>query len=199
MTWFDDIPPNHKWHISINIGAVIKLIRIIMGKEKFRWPWQKVEDVKITKILSDYDLMLQLRELWPNLKLYTDIRVSDESYYVPTMERLDEVIVAARRVIDSIGNEYLPEIYDCDDFALLLNAVVKAVWVRFAKENNIPKEDWKSLAFAEVWGTQFRGRIMAHAINCCLTRDDGVILIEPQGYSTWVANNSLDSVFFIKL
>ena len=41
MTWFEDTPSNDKWYVSINIGAVIKLVRILTGREKIRWPWQK--------------------------------------------------------------------------------------------------------------------------------------------------------------
>jgi len=39
MKWHGS--PNDKWHISISINTVIKLIRILTGKEKIRWPWQK--------------------------------------------------------------------------------------------------------------------------------------------------------------
>ena len=149
-------------------------------------------------IINSTDLGVKFRELWPNLKIYDSIRLADEDYYNPTKKRLKQVIAEAKKIINKIGNDYIPEIYDCDDFALLLNAIVKAIWVRFAKENKVPKEYWRALSFGEVWGTKFRDKKMAHAINVCLTRDKGIVLIEPQDYSLWVAG-SQDAAFFIKL
>ena len=100
-------------------------------------------------------------------------------------------------------SEIIPEqdLFMCADFALQLHASVKMLW----KE----KGGVTTIAFGEAWGTRFnlykkgllklRGVEASHAVCFAVTRDYGVVLIEPTNGKIWKATPGEDTIHFVKM
>ncbi len=66
-----------------------------------------------------------------------------------------------------------------------------------------------TIAFGEAWGTRFnlykkgivilRGFEASHAVNFAVTRDYGVVLIEPTSGKIWKATPGEDAIHFVKM
>ena len=152
-----------------------------------------------TMITTRKNLIKQIHEIWPDLvdgyPGPSNIAIPDNTYWLPTKRDLEW------RVVDTFMDQYRykAESFDCDDFALVLHAfVVQERYVQIERRE-LSKDEWFPWAFGQVWGTRFRGQPMGHAINVCLTSDDGIILLEPQNDQIWEANTDRDHVHFVRI
>jgi len=142
------------------------------------------------EILPGNKLLGKLLEVWPNLnpgRLWK----ADKTYIMPTKEKLDEALFESK--VDSY--QYIPEIEDCDDFALLLHADIIRRRYDAYKAGKIPKDRSYPWAFGQIWYQSSRG---PHAINICITCDKGVLLIEPQQDKIWKPDKDM-IIFFIRM
>jgi hypothetical protein len=129
---------------------------------------------------------MMLQTQWPNL---TFIWPTDPTYKIITLKKL-RAIVKKSSVSDF---DYMGTVWDCDNFALHLHAMVQKTQYNEILTNGMEKIPW---AFGECMGTKFRGKEETHAINIALT-DKGIYLIEPQTDAIWKASKR-DLPFFVK-
>jgi hypothetical protein len=124
-------------------------------------------------VLPGNRLLGKLLKTWPTLnpgRLWK----ADAKYIMPTKGELEKAIFKS-----PVPNyEYIPEIEDCDDFALLLQADIIRKRYKDYKAGKIHKEQQYPWTFGQIWYQSPEG---THAINLCVTCDKGVLLIEPQG------------------
>ena len=145
------------------------------------------------------DLIKQLHALWPDLvdglPGPTNLAIPDNTYWLPSKRDLEWLVV------DTFMEKYRykAEVFDCDDFALVLHAFVVQNRYIEIEQRKLSKDEWFPWAFGQVWGTKFRGKPTGHAINICLTRDEGVILLEPQNDQIWKADSNRDHVHFVRI
>ena len=128
-------------------------------------------------ILPGNKVLSKLLACWPKFnpgRLWE----ADNSYIMPTRVELEKLLFDS--VVDSYG--YVSEILDCDDAALLLHADIIKQRYKDYKSGKIPKDQQFPLAFGQIWYQSSRG---LHAVNICITRDEGVLLIEPQTDKIW--------------
>jgi len=142
----------------------------------FNWYKRKKEPVVVdtSVVLPGNKVLNKLLEAWPWLnpgRLWP----ADTDYVMPLENELEWVVFNS----PVIRYEYVPEIQDCDDAALLLHAdIVRRRYDEY-KKGKIPENEKHPWAFGEIWYQDpVRG---PHAINLCITRDKGILLIEPQG------------------
>jgi hypothetical protein len=88
---------------------------------------------------------------------------------------------------------------DCDDFAQILHSFIVQERYREMMHRGSNKKEWLPWAFGQCWGQKFQGKDGGHAINLCVTRDSGIMLIEPQNDALWEAKKGEDFVFFIRI
>lgn len=141
-------------------------------------------------ILPSNKMLNKLLLCWPKFnpgRLWK----ADGNYVMPTRDELTKLL------FDSEINfrEYVSEIQDCDDFALLLHAYVIKQRYEDYDTGKIPKGRRYPLAFGQIWYQSFQG---PHAVNICITRDDGVLMIEPQTDRIWKPSKDL-IVSFIRI
>ena len=145
-------------------------------------------------IITSEDLIKRLTDMWPDLKGF--IYNADGTYWMPTFRDLEWLMV------DTFFNEYgwTREIFDCDDFSLCLHAFVVQGRYKQMMEKKLTKEERLPWSFGQAWMTKYRGNIDGHAINICITRDKGMILIEPQSdMLLWEANNETDNCYYVRI
>ena len=111
------------------------------------------------------------------------IKVTDKDFYLPYYNEVWSMLK------DNFINEYkyMIETFDCDDYALVLNA-----WVRQEQYRNKWVNPW---AFGEAWGEFGFGK---HALNFVATSDKGLRLVEPQSDEMREINEK-DIFTFIRL
>lgn len=147
---------------------------------------------------SSAKVIRKLHKLWPDLIADYDggnLWIADSDYWLITEDELKWVVK------ESPINEYrfVNEGFDCDDFALLFHSHVVEMRYEEILMNNRDAKKWYPWALGQVWGTKFQGKKTTHAINICLTKDEGIMLIEPQTDEIWKADPEQDEVFFIRM
>ena len=133
----------------------------------------------------------ELKRLWPNIT----VMGSDRNYWCPKQEEVKSLLWDT--YIERY--KYTVEIFDCDDFALLIHAFVAQERYRKMQDEKFSKEEWLPWAFGEAWGNKFDGQAYNHAVNICLTRDKGVIFVDPQNDQIWNGDPDSNSVYFIRM
>jgi hypothetical protein len=153
------------------------------------------------EIATRQDLVLVIKTLWPELNDAlpgsTNIAIPYGKYYLPTLTEVRTIIYEAK--VSGIVPEQ--DLFMCADFALQLHANVKMLW----KE----KGGVVTIAFGEAWGTRFnlykkgilvlRGVEASHAVCFAVTRDYGIVLIEPTNGKIWKAEPGEDAIHFVKM
>jgi len=153
------------------------------------------------EVATRQELVIVIRMIWPELNDSlpgsTNIAIPYGKYYLPSLTELRDMVYKSRVY------EILPEqdLFMCADFALQLHAHIKMLW----KENG----GNATIAFGEAWGTRFnlykkgivilRGFEASHAVNFAVTRDYGVVLIEPTSGKIWKATPGEDTIHFVKM
>ena len=153
------------------------------------------------KIATRQEIVMLIINIWPELNdslpVSTNIAIPYGKYYLPTLKEVKKIIYETR------VNEMRPEadIFMCADFALQLHAHVKILWRE--------KGSAATIAFGEAWGTKFnlsrkgvltlRGVEASHAVCFAVTRDYGLVLIEPTNGKIWKAIPGEDSIHFLKM
>jgi hypothetical protein len=115
--------------------------------------------------------------------------VADVNYYALSMEDWKRVLDVAFRVrqrifekLTSYEEYYNLESYDCDDFALLTNAIIILI-AKYLKLNY-------QLAFGIAWSD-------THAFNIFITSDNQIYIYEPQNGSIYSYPTTLEE-YYIK-
>ena len=134
---------------------MFKFLEKLFGKKK--------EKVSRKNVLSHEEVIRKLCGVWPNLNTGC-LQIADAYYVLPTRNELEKLLFDS----SITSKQYKKEVRDCDDFALLLHADV--ILSRYCEE--LP---W---AFGQIWYQD--KKIGGHAINLCITYDNGMLLIEPQ-------------------
>ena len=121
-----------------------------------------------------------------------EIWLTDKKYYCPPVDQVEEAIKASK-VVNKLPKD---EAFDCDDFALLSNAMVRLYFIE--KEWNKKNNRWYPIAYGEAIGTKWNAWEDVHSANICIC-EEGIMLIEPQQNIIWKANTKNDNLFFIKI
>ncbi len=129
-------------------------------------------------------MRMLLKDIWPRLRY---IWILDRKFWVPSKAQLKNLLKISK--VDK--EKYIPLARDCEDFSLQLNADIKS------RALDIYRDDL-AIAFGEVAGSEFRGRLYMHAVNICFC-EEGVYLVEPQDDRIWEATSENDNVFFVKI
>ena len=143
--------------------------------------------MKITAI----ELRTEVKKIWPNLE---EIWTFDSEYWCPMVKELNDAIAASKIKY----MEYIPEINDCDDYALQLHAEIKRMRSLLAQGGSIPDNEQVSWAFGECAGTMFRGISIYHMLNICYCEEGGIILIDGIDLKTWNATPENDQVYYMR-
>ena len=133
-----------------------------------------------------YNRLFEICDVKPKQLWFEDVK-----YVMPTRDELESTVLESK--ISTY--EYIPEIEDCGDFALLLHAYT--IRKRYAdyKAGKIPKDQQYPWAFGQIWYIDSINGY--HAVNICMTRDVGILLIEPQTGKTRKAEKNI-TVNFIR-
>jgi len=141
------------------------------------------------------ELIKQIKAVWlhliDSLPYRTNIAIPDSHYWLLT--RRDVEWILSNTWINSYKQHL--EGMDCDDSALLFHAFCRQE--RYKRMREAGKSSWFSFAIGQAWGTKFKGQVSGHALNIAITRDEGIILMEPSNDSTWLADGNRDYVHFI--
>lgn len=142
------------------------------------------------------EIVDRIHAVWPNLvdalPKPSNLAIPDVEYWLPKKSDIEWVL--SDTWIDKY--QWTAEGMDCDDIALLFHAFVVQERYRAIHDG---KTGWLPWALGQCWGYKFQGEDGGHAINIAITRDAGVILIEPQNDKTWNADPVMDLVDFIRL
>ena len=133
-----------------------------------------------------------LKALYP-VSLRIDI--ADREYWWPAYDKVKSLLWDT--YIDRY--RYTLEMFDCDDFALVLHAFVVQERYRQIEKRKLSKDEWLPWAFGQVWGTKFQNEVKDHAVNICVTSDKGVTLIEPQNDAIWSFNPANDILYAVRM
>ncbi|RLB60801.1 MAG: hypothetical protein DRH08_14865 [Deltaproteobacteria bacterium] len=144
------------------------------------------------KILSSKKLRKELKIMWPMFTKLDEIWLTDRDYYCPPVKLIKEAIEKCG-VVNKLPKG---EAFDCDDFALVANALVRLYFID--KEWNKDGNNWYPIAFGEAIGTKWNAWEDVHSANICMC-EEGIMLIEPQHGTIWKANPADDNLFFIKI
>ena len=150
------------------------------------------------------EITAELQTLWPNL---VDVWPMDSEFWCPTYKELQdsfERIAQYREEAAKIlhlpsGKGFTPMGHDCDNYALELQADISRYRYFVASEKSIEFEDLLSWPFGTALCMRVNGESINHAVNICRTRDAGIVFIEPQDFSTWVANKVKDFPYFVEM
>lgn len=124
-----------------------------------------------------------------------DILLADERYWAPTRAEVEDLVV--NTFIDEY--QYTIEMMDCEDFSLILHAFIIQYRYYFMTSHGLSENQRLPWPFGQVWLTKAQGVVKNHAQNICFTRDEGMLLIEPQSSEFYVANNETDHPFHIRI
>jgi len=155
----------------------------------------KITAKKITK---------QLQAFWPNLK---DVWPMDSEFWCPTYRELEiglgKILYFRSVAWDAFGftldHVYMKHIHDCDNLALELQADVSRYRFIVAMEHGIPATELLSWAFGSVLCIRVKGREINHTLNLAITSDAGIVFIEPQDFSVWIADKEKDQPYFVEM
>jgi len=115
------------------------------------------------------------------------LQISDEQYYCPSLE--DVTAILEKSTVDK--REYIEEVLDCDDFAVLLKA-------HFIKQAYKEKKRRHPYAVGLIMGGKLQGNI-PHAINFLITDKMELLLIEPQTDTIQKPTKLDKEIYFIYL
>lgn len=124
-------------------------------------------------LISRSDVFNMFIDFWSEIRPHS-VYLADKTYITPLKEEVEEIVIDSH--IDEY--EYARDFFDCDDFALLLHAYVIHKRYRDFVKSEIPKDKMHPLAFGQIWYRDFFTG--AHSVNLCITRDAGILFIEPQ-------------------
>jgi len=104
----------------------------------------------------------------------------DVWYEPTTLEELRQALEGFKSLLEEHGIEYLPDSFDCDDFAMSFK-------VYFALER---KKNSVGLALGVI---KQNGKVLGgHAWNIAILEDGNLVFIEPQTFETFTGNISPD-------
>ena len=144
------------------------------------------------KIKNSGKIRKNLKKMWPMFERLDEIWLTDREYYCPPMKLVEQAL----KECGVISKMPKGEAFDCDDFAIVANALVKLYFIE--KEWNKDGNKWYPIAFGEAIGTRWNGWDDVHSANICIC-EEGIILIEPQTGDMWKANPTDDNLFFIRI
>ncbi len=143
----------------------------------------------IKMIKTSKQIKNTLKNIWP----IRDVWLVDPNYFLLSIDVVE-------KMIEGLSNkkmDYISNVWDCDNFSLLLNAEVKNWQYTCLKCSPIDKQAY-TWAFGECLCSKVDGKIINHAINIAICKE-GVFLIEPQNDKIWLADKDKDKLYFIKM
>jgi len=159
--------------------------------------------MKITRL----EIIGQLQTKWPELvdglPNATNLAIPDINYWMPKKSDVESLVI--NTFFENY--KYKVQVFDCDDFSLVVHAFVVQERYRQIEKREISKEEWFPWSFGQVWGTKFQGKTMKHAINIIMTSDNGIMFLEPQssdrgvfdGVSLWKTDSLKDNIYFVRM
>jgi hypothetical protein len=136
--------------------------------------------IKANKVRAELkDTIPKLSQIWLMDTVYESLSLSDL-----------KAIVKARSVK---GFKFIPDVWDCDNFALQLHARVRRLQYDLIKAYPRPERRYPWL-FCE--GVGLHSTQGVHAVNIALTSDAGIQYIEPQ--TDRITSHFNGNIFFVK-
>jgi len=151
-----------------------------------KWPWRKKKPIYQPNefhTIKRLEIFEKLQCLWPKLSP-SSVFMADETYVLPSRAEVEKALQDSK--IDKYV--YTDELWDCDNYALLLHAYVIRKRYEDFRKGKLAKEQCYSLAFGQIWTD-------IHAINIALTYDEDILLIEPQTDEIRKAEKGLNITF----
>lgn len=130
-------------------------------------------------------------DLKGTLEHITRIYTPDREYVTLSNEKMQQILkeTAPNR---PEASDYIKEVFDCDDFALIMHAEV----VKWARDNDYKKP----LAFGQVWGSiQVQGEWVNHAINWFITPTKQIMFLEPQLDKVFAPEHNIQEAYFLRI
>lgn len=143
--------------------------------------------------ITNTSIFNQVRSIWGDKFIH--LLIGDVAYWAPRYDEVQEMV--GKNFVEKY--KYAAEVFDCDDFALILHAFVRQEMYRQRKEVGKMESNFYPWAFGEIWGHKFMNHEGGHAVNICITKDRGLILIEPQGDRVWSPTKETDEAFYIRM
>jgi hypothetical protein len=135
--------------------------------------------------ISRLELQAELIRAFQPFVEHHGIQCHDNVYWIPTPEDVD---VFHERV-DVKRKQYIPEIGDCDDFAVVTHGRVREMRWNLAAAKKIPAAELYPWTYGWCVGVRFRGEIVGHSLNVILQRDGRMWIYEPQNGDMWVVGS----------
>ena len=140
-------------------------------------------------VITAKDLKEDLKELWS----IRDIWFVDPNYFLLEIKVVEDII----KGLSNKKMNFIKNVWDCDNYSLLLNAEFKK-WQYICLKCSPPDKPYYTWAFGECLASKVRGRTINHALNIAVCKE-GVFLIEPQSDFIWKADKNKDKLYFIKM
>ena len=149
--------------------------------------------------ISGAEIKSMLKEAWPEINS-NNIKISDTWYVMPSDNELWKLVMDSG--VNSFVHTYhilddCSQMFDCDDFALLLHSFVIKERYNQMVEQKLSKEECLPWAFGQIWckGPNSDN----HALNICITKDRGIELIHPQTNVIQPVKGCCSEIFFVRI
>lgn len=150
------------------------------------------------------EITRHLQAFWPQL---VNVWPMDSKFWCPTYRELnlalDKIQELREIALGAFGDMpemvYIGGLHDCDNYALELQADISRYRYVVANEKSISYEDLLSWPFGTALCMRVNGKSINHAVCICRTSDAGIIFIEPQDFSMWIADKEKDQPYFVEM
>ncbi len=149
--------------------------------------------------ISGTEIKSMLKDAWPEINS-NNIKISDTWYIMPSDNELWKLVMDAG--VNSFVHTYhimddCSQMFDCDDFALLLHSFVIKERYNQMVEQKLSKEECLPWAFGQIW---CKGPTSDnHALNICITKDKGIELIYPQTNVIQPVKRGCSEISFVRI
>ena len=163
-----------------------KLFYHIIGRF-WRW-WYSLFSVG-DKAVFNHIAFIACKQIWP------DARIS-----CPDIK----LVISSKDKITNIAKswpywsyDFIPELFDCDDYSLGLHFHVRAYRAQEYKAGKVKDDEVYPYAFGQIWGSEMMGVRSPHAVNVFVC-NEGVYLIEPQNGNILKADPRRDKAWEVR-
>ena len=132
----------------------------------------------------------QIRKTITNLWPIRDIWLVDPKYFLLDIDVVDQII----KELSNKKLEFIDNVWDCDNYSLLLNAEFKKYQYDCLTCSGYTKVNY-TWAFGQCLAKKVKGIDTNHAINIAVCKQ-GVYLIEPQNDDIWKVDKNKDELYF---
>ena len=139
--------------------------------------------------ISNKELREQLKTMGVQFSWLTE-----KVFISPKLEEIKAILQEA----SVAALKFIPNIQECDDFALHLHSKIKRIRGDWAATGKILAPEAFNWAFGECFGIKFNGITKSHNVNIAVC-EEGIFLLEPQTNETWQFNQNQDTILIVRM